>query len=87
MAEFLPILKANVPFVLQEKGCRKYIPTMDVMSGFAAQEHDDHVVTILEQWESLDDLRAHMKAAHMISYHEKTREIVKKVQIKVLTAV
>jgi len=86
MAEFLEIFKANVPLVLQERGCREYVPAIDVESGSAAQELDDSVVTIIEKWDSLEDLQAHMNAAHMVSYHEKTREIVEKVNIKVLTA-
>ncbi|SHO50938.1 putative quinol monooxygenase [Desulfopila aestuarii] len=86
MADFLEIFKANVPLVLQEKGCREYVPTIDMGSGFAAQKLDGNVVTVIEKWDSLEDLQAHMKVAHMVSYHEKTRDIVENVNLKVLTA-
>ncbi len=45
------------------------------------------VVTIIEAWESLEDLRTHLKAPHMLSYREKVQALVKNVGIHVLAPV
>lgn len=82
---FLEIFKANVPAVLNEKGCVAYAPTVDVPTGLPPQVLDDSVVTIVEQWRSLEDLRAHLSAPHMAAYREKVKDMVGQVTLKVLT--
>ncbi len=84
VAEFLEIFKANVPDVLKEKGCVEYVPTIDLPTGLAPQELNGNVVTIVEKWESLEDLRAHLSAPHMLVYHQNVKDIVEKVTVKVL---
>lgn len=84
--KFLAILKDNVPRVLAEKGCRGYTPTVDIESGIpvqAAPRADG--VTIIEAWDSLEDLRTHLKAPHMLNYREKVQGLVKNVGIHVLS--
>ncbi len=82
--EFVEIFKANVPAVLAEKGCIEYSPAVDVPTGIPPQELSDNVVTIIEKWECVDDLKAHLIAPHMLSYQEKVQNLVDKVSIKVL---
>ena len=83
--EFLAIFKANVPNVLKENGCLKYEPNVDADSGVPAQGGvRKNVVTIVEAWESLDALFAHMKAPHMLAYKEKTKDMVKQLTLQVL---
>ena len=82
--EFLEIFKANVPHVLAEKGCVEYMPTMDVPTGLPPQELDDRVVTIIEKWDSLEDLKTHLTAPHMRTYQERVRDMVENVSIKIL---
>lgn len=82
--EFLDIFKANVPNVLQEKGCLEYRPTVDIAAGLDPQVLDENLVTIIEKWESLDDLRAHLTAPHMLDYRTKVSSMVEKVVLKVL---
>ena len=84
VSQFLEILKANVPQVLKEKGCLEYVPTIDVPTGLPPQELDGNIVTILEKWESLEDLRAHLSAPHMLEYKENVKDIVEKLTLKVL---
>ena len=84
VAEFLDIFKANIPHVLKEKGCVEYEPTIDLPTGLAPQELNGNVVTIVEKWQSLEDLRAHLSAPHMLEYHKKVKNIVEKVILKVL---
>jgi quinol monooxygenase YgiN len=85
---YLGILKANVPNVLAEKGCIAYVPTVDVESGIPVQvDLRADVVTLVETWESLADLQAHLKTPHMLAYREKVKDIVKNISLHVLTPV
>ena len=84
MTDFLPILKANVPTVRKERGCREYMPAVDVESGLPPQVQHADMVTILEKWDSLDDLRTHLASAHMATYHQQVKELVEKVTVQVL---
>ncbi len=84
--EFLQKFKANVPNVLAEDGCLRYQPSVDADSGIAAQVKDDHVVTIVEQWESVAALHAHLAAPHMAAYRETVKDLVESVELKALRA-
>lgn len=84
VAEFIEIFKANIPHVLKEKGCVEYVPTIDIPTGLPPQELNGNVVTIVEKWESLEDLRAHLSAPHMVAYQKNVKGIVEKVALKVL---
>jgi quinol monooxygenase YgiN len=88
VAEFLEIFKANVPNVLKEKGCIEYAPTVDVATGIAVQDTDANAVTIVEKWNSVDDLKAHLVAPHMQAYSEKVKGLglLEKRSIKILGA-
>ena len=83
---FLEIFKANVQTVLAEKGCIDYMPTIDVDAGLPPQVLDPNVVTIIERWERLEDLHAHLKSPHMAAYREKVKDIVEGMSLKVLEA-
>ena len=84
VAEFMKILKENIPNVLEEKGCVEYAATIDVATDLPPQEINENMVTIVEKWVSLEDLRAHLSAPHMLSYKDKVKDIVIKVVLKVL---
>ncbi len=83
-SEFIKIFKANVPFVIKEKGCIEYFPTIDFDTKLSAQNLDADVVTIIEKWESIDALKNHLNAPHMATYREKVKDIVESVSLKVL---
>jgi len=82
--KFLDIFKANVPSVCAEDGCISYVPMVDVESGLAPQELNENIVTIVEQWESIEALKAHLVAPHMLKYKNNVEAIVEKVTLKVL---
>jgi quinol monooxygenase YgiN len=84
ISEFLDILKSNIPNVLKEKGCLEYVPAVDILSGLAPQELNPNVVTIIEKWGSLEDLKAHLASPHMHAYKEKAKNLVEKMSVKVL---
>lgn len=83
--QFLAKFKANVPAVLAEQGCIHYYPTVDMDSGIAAQATDAGSVTVIEQWQNLEALHAHLAAPHMAAYRETVRDIVEGVSLKILT--
>ena len=84
VSEFLEIFKANVPNVIKEYGCIEYCPTIDIDADLPPQNLDGNVVTIIEKWETLDALRDHIKAAHMLVYKEKVKDLVDGMSLKVL---
>ena len=82
--EFIEILKSNLAKVRAEEGCIEYFPVVDVDSGLPVQKLDKTVVTIIEKWESVEALRAHLRTPHMLAYREKVKDIVEELSIKVL---
>ncbi len=65
---YLDILRRNIPNVRAEKGCLNYEATVDVDSGIPIQDElRENAVTIVEAWESLDDLHTHLKTPHMLA--------------------
>ncbi|MDD5729447.1 MAG: putative quinol monooxygenase [Victivallales bacterium] len=82
--DYLEILKENVPEVCAEDGCISYEPMVDIDSKLPPQVMDANIVTIVEQWESLDALKIHLAAPHMLKYQDKVKGIVEKVSLKVL---
>ena len=82
---YLTILEENVPNVLAEAGCFDYKPAVDIDSGLPFQEAIRRdAVTIVEAWESLEHLTAHLKTPHMRSYRNAVARYVKKVSVQVM---
>jgi len=87
-AEFLAEFHRLVPDVLAEQGCRFYGPTVDLPTGHPRQvPQRDHVVTIVESWDSLEDLQAHLVAPHMGPYRERVKSLVVDTQLQILSPV
>jgi quinol monooxygenase YgiN len=84
LSKFIEIFKSNVPNVIEEKGCIEYLPTVDVPTGLPPQELNSNVVTILEKWDSLEDLQAHISTQHMLAYKEKVKNLIEKMSLKIL---
>jgi len=87
LSEFIEIFKFNIPDVIEEKGCIEYVPTIDVPTGLPPQELNSNVVTIIEKWDNLEDLKAHLSSPHMLEYREQTKNLVEKMSVKVLKEV
>jgi quinol monooxygenase YgiN len=84
LSDYLEILKANISAVRKEKGCAEYVAMVDIDAKLPTQVFDNNVVTILEKWESLEALHAHLASSHMLNYREKVRNMVESVAVKVL---
>ncbi len=83
--DYLKILRDNVANVKAEAGCLDYAPAVDIDSGLPVQEAvRSDVVTIVEAWESLENLVAHLKAPHMLSYRDAVTGYVKKVSVQIM---
>lgn len=86
-AELIEIFKKNVPNVHAEDGCKLYQPTVDFPSGIPIQPAlRKNVMTVVEQWSSIDALMAHLAAPHMKAYGEQVKDLVEGVEIQVLQA-
>lgn len=84
--DFIAEFRRVVPEVLAEKGCLFYGPTVDIPSGLAKQiAQRENVVTIVESWQSLEDLQAHIVAPHMTAYRERVKDLVLGTQLQVLS--
>jgi quinol monooxygenase YgiN len=81
---FLNAFKAIVPTVLEEEGCVQYTPAVDVDINISAQQLNENVVTIVEKWESVAALQAHLIAPHMEAYRETVKDLVASASLKVL---
>jgi quinol monooxygenase YgiN len=82
---FLAEFHRIVPLVRTEAGCREYFPTVDAAAEFGVPTAlRPDVVTIVEKWDSLDALRAHLGAAHMIEYRVRVKDLVKGVKLQIL---
>lgn len=84
LGRFLEIFKANVANVRAERGCIAYAPTIDLPTGLPPQELAANTVTIVEQWNCLDDLRAHLAAPHMLAYGAAVKDLVVARSLKIL---
>ena len=84
LQEFLELFKANALKVREEKGCIQYIPLVDIDAGLPIQMLEKDVVTIVEQWESLEALHNHFATPHMAAYFEKEKDFVEGVSVKML---
>ena len=82
LAEFHRI----APLVRAEAGCLEYGPAVDLASGAPSQiALRADVVTVVEKWESLDALRAHFTAPHMLEYQAKVKDLIERRAIHVLS--
>ena len=85
--QYVDILKTNIPKVLDEEGCIEYALTEPIQSETVSQNKNIDTVTIIEKWETIDNLKAHLSAPHMEVYKEAVKDIVEKTIIKVTKSV
>lgn len=82
----LKLFQANRPAVLAEQGCVEYAPVVDVPDfGKAQAPIGPDSFIVIEKWESVEALRAHGAAPHMVAYGQATRDLVAGRTIHVLT--
>jgi len=76
-ADVLEVFNANVPAVHAEDGCIEYGATVDVENaGDVQTKYGDDTFAVVEKWESLDALKAHMGVPHMKTYGAKVKDML-----------
>lgn len=83
--EFLAEFQQVVPLVRDEEGCLEYGPTIDAVTGIEKQSPQrENTVVVVEKWESLDALNAHLVAPHMGDYRERVKDLVTGMNLQIL---
>ena len=83
--DFLAAFQELVPDVRAEKGCIEYGPAIDVATSIGdSPSPRENVVTVIEKWDSVEALQAHLEAPHMARYRRTVKDIVLEVSIRVL---
>ncbi|MCK5113347.1 MAG: antibiotic biosynthesis monooxygenase [Phycisphaerae bacterium] len=84
-AEYLDIFRANIPTVFAEDGCIRYELTVDDPDGAQLNiTPRDGVATVVEAWESIEALTAHLQAPHMKQYKQDTKDLVICTKVNIL---
>jgi len=83
--DFLAAFRKIVPSVVAEEGCLEYGPMVDVSTRIPGQAPgQDHVVTVVEKWESVEALEAHLIAPHMVEYRKSVKGLVVGTSLEIL---
>jgi quinol monooxygenase YgiN len=71
--------------VRQESGCIEYGAAIDAVTDLAQQQQlGENFALIIEKWESLSHLKAHLVAPHMTDYRIRIKPFVQSVRLQVL---
>lgn len=73
-----------IPAVLQEAGCHGYAPMVDHAANVAFQTTAPDSVIMVERWESVAHLEAHLQTPHMKAWGEAVKGDVLETQIRIL---
>src|ERR1043165_7019510 len=85
-ARILEHFRANVPAVRAEKGCIEYGAAIDADPALPFQKKwGDDTFLVVEEWESMDELKADPAAPHMAAYGAKTKEMIASRTVHILS--
>jgi quinol monooxygenase YgiN len=83
MPAFIAACAELRPLVLGEPGCHAYEYTRDVEPPFGRpQPIEADRVTLLERWESLDALKAHLETPHMKAAGAKMKDMRASIELR-----
>ena len=83
--ELIDLFRPLMPKVRAEQGCIEYSAMIDARSGLAAQDPiRDNTLVVVEKWESIAALNAHLKTVHMAEYFQKAEELRLSMSLQVL---
>ena len=82
---FLREFHKVVPLVHREEGCVVYQPAVDMESGIDIQPPlREHTVTIIEKWENLLALQAHLATEHMAEFFDIAQPMINDLTVHVM---
>lgn len=82
---FLTEFHGVMPAVRAEVGCIEYGPAIDAPTDIPQQLRlGDNNVMVVEKWDSLEALKAHLVAPHMLTYRERVKSYVARVGLQIL---
>ncbi len=82
--EWLDQFRAIVPSVQAEAGCIAYGPTISAATDLEMQNNlDGDTVVVVEQWESVKHLKAHLEAPHMEAFFDATADLTAAIDLVV----
>jgi len=80
--------KAILSDVRAEDGCIAYVPTIDATTDIDRQGPVvADAVTIVERWESIEHLKAHLTASHMTAFRSKNGHLIESADLRILEEV
>jgi quinol monooxygenase YgiN len=83
--ELIDLFRPLMPQVRAEQGCIEYAVMIDTRSGLAAQDPvRDNTLVVVEKWESVAALNAHLKTVHMAEYFQKAEQLRLSMNLQVL---
>jgi quinol monooxygenase YgiN len=83
--DLLALFRTLMSKVRAEQGCIEYTAMIDTRSGLAAQDPiRDNTLVVVEKWESIAALNAHLKTLHMAEYFEKAEDLRLSMSLQVL---
>jgi quinol monooxygenase YgiN len=80
--DLLAVFEELVPQVLAEKGCIEYAPMIDEPCSLISPRPD--VVTMVEKWECVAALEAHLASPHMAEFRKQTGPLRLSLSLQVL---
>jgi quinol monooxygenase YgiN len=83
--DLLKRVRQLVPQVRAEKGCVDYGPAVDAPTAIKAQiPLGENFVVMVEKWEGIKELEAHLTAPHMLEYRQDVKDMVAGVKLQIL---
>ena len=83
--DVLKRIRQLVPKVRAEKGCLEYGPAVNAPTAIKAQiPLGENFLVMLEKWEGIKELEAHLAAPHMIEYRQDVKDMVAGVKLQIL---
>lgn len=83
--ELIAAFKELAPQVHAEQGCIEYGTAVDVATPIDAQEPlRSDVVVVVEKWDSIEALQAHLAAPHMEAFRNSMSEVITGISLQIL---
>lgn len=83
--DFLRAFREVVPKVLAEQGCVEYGPWVDLPTNIDTQPPSrENVIVVVEKWQSIEALEAHLIAPHMLEFRKSIEGMVANLTLQIL---